>query len=120
METELEQTISFSQVISLIKRNLVLMVLCVLLASSLGLLLTEYIPKKYKSKAVLSIQSSYFQHPLVSDVVSDIQDPSEMSSQRLSLLSHQFTTFDAVLLLVSFDVVTLTRSALTTHQGPLI
>lgn len=80
------ETLSIGQIWAIFKRSIMLALTCMLLGTLLAFLATEYLPKKFKSKAVLSIQSSYFQHPLVSDVVSELQDPSEMSARRLSLL----------------------------------
>lgn len=79
-------TISLRQILDFLGRHVTLVLLTVLLCVGLAFIAAEYFPQKYKSKAVLSIQSSYFQHPLVSDLLSEVHDPSELSSQRLSLL----------------------------------
>jgi hypothetical protein len=79
-------TISFKQIAQIAKRNWFYFFFWVLASIAAFLLAAEYIPQKYKSKAVLNIQSSYFQHPLVSDLLSEVQDSSELSAQRLSLL----------------------------------
>ncbi len=81
-----EETISLVQVAGVLRRNAIATMLLVLLFAGIAFLVADLLPQRYKSKAILNIQSSYFQHPLVSDLISEVRDPSEMSAQRLSLL----------------------------------
>jgi len=86
LDDSTSESINMLQLGSLLKRNLVMVLISVCFTTLIALLLAIYLPHRFKSKAVLSIQSGYFQHPLVNDLISETQDPSEMSSQRLSLL----------------------------------
>lgn len=81
-----DKTITFEYALSLLLRNAVGFVISILICAELAILANAYLPKKYKSKAVLNIQSSYFKNPLVSDLISEINDPSEGNAQRQSLL----------------------------------
>lgn len=85
-EENYQESLSVTQILGIIRRNFFGVLLSVLLCAALAVLATDYIPDKYKSKAVLSIQSGYFQHPLVRDLISETQDPGELSARRLSLL----------------------------------
>src|SRR5438046_464031 len=53
------------------------------------------LPKKYKAHFVLTIYSQYFQNPLIRDFVPETVnpfDPSEVKSQRESLIRQALTT----------------------------
>jgi uncharacterized protein involved in exopolysaccharide biosynthesis len=88
--------ISISEIVAFVRRRGLLIVLCVLVGGVCGFKGSGYIPKKYKAKAIVTIESGYFHHPLISDTVAEIQDPSEMSIHRLALiraaLTDQFLT----------------------------
>lgn len=81
-----QETVSFTKIIGVLKRSIFIIILSVMLCVAIGLLTSSYLPQKYKSKAILSVQSSYFQHPLVNNLISEVQDPSEMSARRLAIL----------------------------------
>lgn len=85
-EIENSESISIGAIFQILKRHALSIILFVMVFAALGVLAAEYLPKKYKSKAILSIQSGYFQHPLVRDLISEVQDPGELSAQRLALL----------------------------------
>jgi|GEM_PF-1926750 len=86
-----QETLSVGQIGAVIRRNGTLILILICLSSIVALCAASFLSHKYKSKSILSIQSSYFQHPLVSDVLSNVQDPSEMSALRLSLLRLSLT-----------------------------
>ena len=46
------------------------------------------LPKWYKSDTILDIQSRYFRNPLVSELVSEVTDPTELKSQRSALIQR--------------------------------
>ena len=81
-----EQTIDFRDIFDLVLRNAWVIALCVIVCSAIGFGLALMLPKQYKSKSVLSIQASYFQNPLVSNLITDVYDPSELRAERQSLL----------------------------------
>lgn len=78
--------LQFSQVIGFARRRLLLIILGATVGAIFGFYSSGYIPKRYKAKAILTIQSGYFDHPLIRDVVAGIQDTAEMSSQRSGLI----------------------------------
>lgn len=80
------QLVSFSDVVAFARRRFGMVLLGILLGGALGFMSSRYVPKKYRSKATVTIQSSYFHHPLIRDVVASIQDTAEMGSQRSALL----------------------------------
>lgn len=49
---------------------------------------SKILPRKYKSTAIVSIDTEYFQHPLIRDFVSEIYDPVEMRSRREALIKQ--------------------------------
>lgn len=80
------ELVHFSEILGFARRRLPLIAIGFILGSILGFVGSGYIPKKYKSRAIFTIQSGYFHHPLISDIVAEIQDTGEMSSQRAALL----------------------------------
>ena len=83
--------ISLSDIVIFMRRHFLVVVLCVTVGAMCGFKGAGYIPKKYKSKATVTIQSGYFHHPLVSDTVAEIQDTSEMSTHRLAVVRAALT-----------------------------
>ncbi len=81
-----DKTITLEYLIGLLQRHFFGIVVCICICLEGSILAIMYLPKKYKSTAVLNIHSSYFKSPLVSDLISEITDPSELSAQRQSLL----------------------------------
>src|SRR5437870_2874407 len=81
-----DKSISLEYLLSIARRNIVGLVLSLFICVGAAFLASVYLPKTYKSKAVLNIQSSYFKNPLVSDLISEITDPGELNAQRQSLL----------------------------------
>jgi hypothetical protein len=82
------EELSITDIFALIKRHYKRMILttfaCGVVAIGVGLLL----PEQYKSYAILDIQGTYFRHPLVSNLVSEVNDPRELNSMRASLLQY--------------------------------
>lgn len=68
------------------RRNLPSSAVIVAACVSLAVVAAFVVPKKFKTTAVLNIHASYFQIPLVSEMFSGTSDPSELRSQRESLL----------------------------------
>ena len=83
--------ISLSDIVIFMRRHFLIVVLCVTVGATCGFKGAGYIPKKYKSKATVTIQFGYFHHPLVSDTVAEIQDTSEMSTHRLAVVRAALT-----------------------------
>jgi len=83
MSTEM---VNSQDLVRLVRRNALFFVFLVVLGAVIGGAVSFRIPKKFKSKAVLNIQASYFRNPLVSTFISEVNDPAEQSSQRSSLL----------------------------------
>lgn len=81
-----DETLNLFDVIAVIKRHALRTVIITLLGGVLAFVVAIQIPPHYKSTAVLSIQSSYFRNPLVSDLIPEASDPAELNSLRLSLL----------------------------------
>ena len=83
MSTEM---VNSQDLVRLVKRNALFFIFLVVLGAVIGGAVSFRIPKKFKSKAVLNIQASYFRNPLVSTFIPEVNDPAEQSSQRSSLL----------------------------------
>ncbi len=80
------QIVSFEEILGFLRRRSALIAAYVLIGGIIGYFASAHIPKKFKSKSVLTIQSGYFHHPLISDFVAEIRDNAEMSTQRAALL----------------------------------
>lgn len=80
------ELLQFTEVTGFARRRFLLILIGFTLGAVLGFTGSTCIPKKYRSKALLTIQSGYFHHPLISDTVAGIQDTAEMNSQRSALL----------------------------------
>lgn len=89
-----EITISPEDVIRFIGRNFFKTALIVSICAALSIVLAFELPKSYKSQAVLSVSSSYFRNPLVSDLISEVYNEGEQAAVRASLfrraLSNDF------------------------------
>ena len=81
-----ESTLDLAELVTILRRNVLGIFVSMLLAVEVSVVLLMYLPKKYKSEAVLDIQSSYFRNPLVSDLVSETTEPTELKAQREALL----------------------------------
>jgi hypothetical protein len=80
-----EQTINLDDITGIIKRSGLRFLLLALLGGALGYCISLYLPKVYKTKALLSISSSYFQTPLVGDLLPQSGDSAELTEQRSAL-----------------------------------
>lgn len=81
-----DRPITLEDLIGLFRRNIFGIAISLLVCLELAALAGIYLPKKYKAKAVLNIQSSYFRSPLVAGLITEVTDPGELNSQRRSLL----------------------------------
>ena len=68
----------------LIRRNLLIAIVVPLLLAGIGFLIASNLAPKFKSLATVGIQASYFQNPLINDLVVQVADPAELQSQRRS------------------------------------
>lgn len=80
------ETFDIADGLLILRRNLLIFIASITICATVALLVAFKLPKQFKSKAVLNIQSSYFQNPLIHDLISEVNDPQELQSQRLSLL----------------------------------
>ncbi|MCB0336364.1 MAG: hypothetical protein KDD62_08655 [Bdellovibrionales bacterium] len=86
-----EEQVSIQDVLILVRRNLGRYFFCVIVSLAIAISLVYYIPKKFKATGQLNIESGYFQNPMVSDLISEVHDPSERISQRMALLRLALT-----------------------------
>jgi len=56
-----------------------------LIGAVLSFAVSTHLPRRYKSTAVVNVQSSYFRNPLVSDLVPEVTESAEVNAQRQSL-----------------------------------
>lgn len=81
-----EESISVGELVAFFARHFWVMTLCLLLGGTTGVVITLFLPKTFKSTSSIAIQSSYFRNPLVSDIISEEHDQSELRAQREALL----------------------------------
>lgn len=81
-----EVMLELSDIIDIIRRHIIPVVLTIVLCVMISVLIATVIPKRYKAKAILDIPSSYFRNPLVSELISEVNDPTELNAQRIALL----------------------------------
>jgi len=80
--------IAFHEVVAIFRRYFFSSLLIVVLSTGMAIGLAYSVPKRYKSKALLSIQAAYFQIPLVGDLVAGANDAQEYKAQREALLRY--------------------------------
>jgi len=80
------ETFDLADGVSLVRRNFLIFCTSITICATLALFVAAIIPKQFKSKAILNIQSSYFQNPMVNGLITEVNDPQELQSQRMSLL----------------------------------
>jgi uncharacterized protein involved in exopolysaccharide biosynthesis len=56
-----------------------------LLGGIAALAIAQHMPRRFKSTAIINVQSSYFRNPLVSDLVPEVTEAAEVNAQRQSL-----------------------------------
>ena len=81
-----DETLDVRDVLALLKRNIWIVSSTILVCTSIAVTVSYILPKSFKSRAVLNIQASYFQNPLINDLISDVHEPGEIRAQRESLL----------------------------------
>jgi capsular polysaccharide biosynthesis protein len=81
-----EETLDLSKLIGVVKRNLNLVLVFAAAGAILGILVSLLLTPRFRSSSTLNIQASYFRMPLVSDFVSELHDPAEQTTQRLSIV----------------------------------
>lgn len=83
-----EREFGIDDILIYVRRNFFGGVLCLVIGLELAVAASLFLPKWYKSDTVLDIQSRYFRNPLVSDLVSEVTDPTELKSQRAALIQR--------------------------------
>ena len=81
-----EESLDLRQIIGIFKRNYFVLLFVPFVAVAIAIITAYKLPKRFKSTAVLNIQASYFQNPLINDLIAQVNDPAELQSQRMSLL----------------------------------
>lgn len=81
-----EETLEFQQIAQIARRHWKLAVAIIALGTMAGYGLAQFLPKRYKSQALFNLQSSYFQVPLVSGVVTEVSDSSQAQAQKEALV----------------------------------
>ena len=81
-----DQMVTLADIVALARRNIETLIIAVALSGFIGVLVAWTIAPQFRSEAMLTIQASYFQTPLVNDLISDINDPAEQRAQRTALL----------------------------------
>jgi hypothetical protein len=76
----------------LLRKNYRLILILPVVSAVIGYFIASNLSPKYKSLATVGIQASYFQNPLINDLVVQVADPAELQSQRLSLLKLALDT----------------------------
>lgn len=86
-----EKVWQLDEFIELFKENAALVILAVLFFALLAVIVCGYLPTRYRAQAMLSIQSSYFQNPLVKEMIAEEVELDELRSQRYALLRMALT-----------------------------
>ena len=86
-----EDVVKVEDLLNVFRRYLALFIVLSVSGAILAGIAAKTLPKKFKSKGVISIQSSYFENPLVSDLVPEVHDFSELSARRAALLRLALT-----------------------------
>ncbi len=81
-----EATFTINDIQNVVRRNLLLIVLWLSLGGILGYIVAIYTPKRFKATAELNIQAGYFHNPMVNDIITEVQDPSELNAQKATLM----------------------------------
>lgn len=80
------ETFDLADGVQLVRRNFFLFCASITICATAAIVIAAIIPKQFKSKAILNIQSSYFQNPMVNGLITEVNDPQELQAQRMSLL----------------------------------
>jgi hypothetical protein len=81
-----EEVISLQEIVAILRRRVLLVIVTVMLCEALTLGLASIMPKKYKSSALLNLQATYFEVPLLGDSIVGSRDSSEMHAQKEALI----------------------------------
>ena len=81
-----DSTFDLRDLAAVIGRNFWVIFLTVAVCTAAAGAAAYYLPKKFKSSAVISLQAGYFQNPLVKDLISEVFDQGELNAQRSALL----------------------------------
>lgn len=105
-----EETISLADIFEMVKRNIVVLAVCFFSSVVIALGIAFLLPKQFKATSTLSIPSSYFRNPLVSDLLPEEHDQSELRAQRESLLRRALDDDFLNTMGSTFGIFTLTDS----------
>jgi|GEM_PF-2517442 len=96
----LEPPIKPVDFLSALKRNRHNVLICIIACTVLSAVAYRVIPKRYKVSSSISLETKYFQVPLVSGFLPDTLDPQELRAQREALirraLDHKFLSEIAI------------------------
>lgn len=79
-------TISLDTYLAIIWRSKWIIILCMTASLGISAAVYLYTPKLFKATSEISVQSGFFKNPLVSDVIPEIHDISELQALRESFL----------------------------------
>jgi capsular polysaccharide biosynthesis protein len=81
-----EDIITLQDITTIIRKYALSSIIITVVTTVAAILIAYSIPKKFRTKAILNIQSNYFRNPLVSDLIPESSDPAELNAQRNALL----------------------------------
>jgi hypothetical protein len=81
-----EEVLTLQEILTVLKRRALLVILTLVLCEVLALGVSKIVPKKYKSSALLNLQATYFEVPLLGDSIVGSRDASEMHAQKEALI----------------------------------
>jgi hypothetical protein len=81
-----EEVLTLQEILIVLKRRALLVVLTIVICLVSVLAVSKLIPKKYKAGALLNLQATYFEVPLLGDSIVGSRDSSEMHAQKEALI----------------------------------
>jgi Chain length determinant protein len=81
-----EEVITIQEIVAILRKRALLVLLTIVVCEALALGLAHVMPKKYKSSALLNLQATYFEVPLLGDSIVGSRDASEMHAQKEALI----------------------------------
>jgi hypothetical protein len=81
-----DELLTIQDILGILKRHILMIVLMVIVFEGLALGLAKSLPRKYKSSALLNLQATYFEVPLLGDGIVGSRDSVEMHAQKEALI----------------------------------
>ena len=81
-----DELLTIQDIVGILKRHIIMIVLMVVLFEGLALGVAKVLPKKFKSSALLNLQATYFEVPLLGDSIVGSHDSVEMHAQKEALI----------------------------------